>query len=238
MSGQSFDDRHRQERAYAEHKGPPRPQTPRTASAVYFDLETGGIEDTHPDIQLAAVAIDEGTWTELGSFEAKVAFDPQEADPSALALNHYTPEAWAGAESLAIVVAKFAGFLERFRSLSMVSKRTGKPYSVAKLVGHNAATFDGPRLRRMFEKCDRFLPADPRVRCTCQRAMWWFDERGIAPKDFKLATLCEHFGIAADGAHDALADVRLTVLLSRELDPCWPRREIADRHALAEGVDR
>lgn len=191
--------------------------------AVYFDLETGGVLDTHPDIQLAAIAIDENTWAELETFEAKIAFDAATADPEALALNHYTPEAWAGAATVSLVSRKFASFLERYRCLTMVSKRSGKPYSVAKLVGHNAATFDGPRLKRMFEKVGSFLPADPRVRCTCQRAFWWFDERGLAPRDFKLGTLCEYFAIPVHQTHDALADVRLTIALSRAMDPKWPR---------------
>jgi exonuclease I len=47
--------------------------------------------------------------------------------------------------------------------------------------------------------------------------MWWFDERGLAPVDFKLATLCKHFGIPVHETHDALADVRLTVQLAKAL---------------------
>jgi exonuclease len=186
-------------------------------AAVYFDLETGGVKDEHPDIQLAAVAVDEDTWNELLSFEAKIAFDATKADPEALALNHYSAEAWVGSQPPGQVAFRFAGFLERFRSLTMISKRTGKPYSVAKLIGHNAASFDGPRLRRMFDRCSLFLPADPRVRDTCQRALWYFDERGEVPADFKLGTLCEHFGISTEGAHDALTDVRLTIALARAL---------------------
>ena len=50
-----------------------------------------------------------------------------------------------------------------------------------------------------------YLPADPRVRCTMQRAMWWFDEARIEPpKDYKLGTLCEYFGIAVSETHEAL----------------------------------
>lgn len=192
--------------------------------AVYFDLETGGVQETHPDIQLAAIALREDTWTELDSFEAKIRFDDTRADAEALKLNHYSAEEWA-AHALAepLVVARFASFLDRFKTIPMVSKRTGKPYNVAKLVGHNAASFDGPRLQRMFQRYKRFLPADPRVRCTCQRAMWWFDERGLAPDDYKLSTLATYFGLPVDGAHDALADVRLTIELSKAMDPRWPR---------------
>ena len=185
--------------------------------AVYFDLETGGVEPTRPDIQLAAIAVDEASGNELETFEAKITFDAATADTEALALNHYSPEAWTSAEHERIVAAKYASFLNRYRYLACLSKRTGKTFTVAKLVGHNAATFDGPRLRALFARHDLFLPADPRVRCTCQRALWWFDERAIVPKDYKLATLCEYFGIAVAESHEALADVRATVALARAL---------------------
>lgn len=196
--------------------------------AVYFDLETGGVEERHPDIQLAAIAIDETSWAEVASFETKIAFDPAAADPQALELNHYRAEAWVGALAIPVVVARFTAFLNRFRSLEMVSKRTGRPYAVAKLAGHNAASFDGPRLKRMFQLCDQFLPADPRVRCTCQLAMWWLDARGVhagsRPPDgwkplanYQLGTLCEYFGVPIDQAHEALSDVRSSIALARLL---------------------
>lgn len=187
--------------------------------AVYFDLETSGLEPHHPDIQLAAVAMDEATWTELETFEAKLEFDIAAADPAALELNHYTAEAWARAEAPIRVVSRFTDFLNRHKSLEMVSQRTGKPYEVARLVGHNAATFDGPRLQTLFRRFSRFLPADPRVRCTCQRALWWFDEHPLAPRpdNYKLKTLCEYFRIPVEQTHEALADVRLTIALARAL---------------------
>jgi len=189
-------------------------------AAVYFDLETGGVGDSRPDIQLAAIAIDEGTWAELATFEVKLKFDEKAADPAALELNGYQAEVWAKeAVAPAAAIAGFSSFLNRFRSLQMVSKRTQKPYTVAKLVGHNAASFDGPRLKRLFERHSMFLPADPRVRCTCQRAMWFFDAHGIAPpEDFKLATLCRYFGIQAGASHEALADVRSTIALARAIE--------------------
>ena len=107
--------------------------------------------------------------------------------------------------------------LNRYRTIQFISKK-GKPYKVARLVGHNAASFDGPRLMALFKSMDLFLPADPRFRCTCQRALWHFDESGQKhPENFKLETLCKHFGIQLTGAHDALEDVRATVALSRVL---------------------
>lgn len=186
-------------------------------TAIYFDLETAGLEPHHPDIQLAAIAMDEESGSEIEAFEVKIKFDPTKADPDALALNHYLESAWEKSWHAGAVVAEFSRFLNKHKSLTMVSRRTGNPYRVAKLVGHNAATFDGPRLRAMYDKYSTFLPADPRVRCTCQRAMWWFDERRIAPTDYKLATLCDYFGIPINNSHEALADVRATIALARAL---------------------
>jgi len=185
--------------------------------AVYFDFETCGIEPHRPEIQLAAVVVDEDTWAEISSFERKIEFDLAKATSEALAMNSYNAEKWAAeAVSEARVVAEFDTFLTPFRAQRMMSK-AGKPYFVARLVGHNAATFDGPRLMAMFKRHHLFLPADPRVRDTVQLALWHFDELGAAPKDFKLVTLCQHFGVQVKDAHDALADVRMTVGLARAL---------------------
>lgn len=192
-----------------------------TGRAVYFDLETGGLEAHHPDIQIAAIAVDESSearWAELETFEMKLKFERAAADPHALEINHWTAEGWAQAEEPIRVVSRFTDFLDRHKSIDMVN-RFGRAYSVAKLVGHNAASFDGPRLQALFRRHGRFLPADPRVRCTCQRALWYFDERPDLPRpeNFKLATLCRYFGIEISETHEALADVRLTIALARAL---------------------
>jgi DNA polymerase III epsilon subunit-like protein len=54
-----------------------------------------------------------------------------------------------------------------------------------------------------------------------QRAIWHFTENPdiVPPKDFKLATLCEHFRVPfhAAAAHEALADVTATVAFYKAL---------------------
>jgi DNA polymerase III epsilon subunit-like protein len=186
-------------------------------TSVFFDLETAGLTEKHPNIQIAAVAVD-SNWNELGTFERKIKFDSAKADREALALNSYNADIW---QSEAVDEYKacmdFADFLNPYRCLMMTSRRTGKPYTVALLVGHNAATFDGPRLQLMLKHHNMFLPADPRVRCTAQKAMDFFDCRQIQPKSYRLSDLCEHFGISVVGAHDALCDARLTVALAKKL---------------------
>ncbi len=182
---------------------------------VYFDLETGGVEPSHPTIQLAAIAVDE-TLTEVGTFESKVKFDEASADPEALRINHYAADAWKNAPTALAVSVRFSTFIRPFSSVQLISKRTGQPYSVARLAGYNAVTFDGPRLKAMF--AGSFFPCSYQIRDVMQRAFFHFDESGDdPPKDYKLTTLCEYFGIPTDGAHDALKDVRLTIALARTL---------------------
>lgn len=187
---------------------------------VYFDFETGGILESQPNIQLAAVVIEDATGIEIDSFERKIKFDPALCDPKALEMNHYTAEAWKDAIPVGQVVAQFSKFLFPHQCIEMISQRTGKPYSVAKMGGYNAQTFDWPRLKAMYGSS--FLPCSYHVRDVLQRAMAWFDEHGSAerPKNLKLSTVCEYFKIDSAGAHEALADVRLTAALARRLSCC------------------
>jgi DNA polymerase III epsilon subunit-like protein len=184
-------------------------------TTVYFDFESGGLEPHHPNIQLAAVAVG-SAWEELSTFNRKIQFDESLADPEALKMNHYDRAVWEKeAEPVGIVIAEFTRFLNEYKSLQMVSKRTGAPYSVARLAGFNAATFDGPRLHQMFKFT--FLPAHPIPLCVLQRALWWFHEKTEQPENYKLGTLAKYFGIDTPDAHDALGDVRTTVALAKAM---------------------
>lgn len=186
-------------------------------TVVYFDFETGGVEPTHPNIQLAAVAMYGSK--ELEAFEAKIAFEEAAADPEALRLNGYTREAWSGARNEASVLRDFSDFLRHHATVPMVSK-AGKPYRLARLAGHNVASFDCPRLVAAFKRYDLFLPGTAfQPLDTYQRALWWVHEQEPEkpPHNFKLATLCDYFQIDASGAHDALVDVRLCARLAWRL---------------------
>lgn len=184
---------------------------------VYFDTETGGTRDEHPTISLAAVAMDDDT--EVSSFHQRIAFTVADCDPEALRLNRYTPEAWADAVPPSVCAAKFAAWLEPYRVVARVSKQ-GKTYQVARLAGYNAATFDAPRLRRLFGEA--FCPWEYLVRDVLQLVLWHFDRvGGAAPENYKLATVAAHFGIPTDGAHDALADARMCATVARAIREAW-----------------
>lgn len=186
---------------------------------VYFDLETGGLLDDHPITQLAAIAVDD-QWNEVGQFEVKLIVRTEICEPEALKINNYRPEVWAAEAVFSQQGAcEFRDFLNRFRCIHMVSKRSGREYSVARLASHNAS-FDAPRLKRWFADLNIFLPSHPHVKCTYQRAVWSLERPGYRrPADYKLNTLLAHFGQAISGdAHDALRDVRACILISRILE--------------------
>jgi DNA polymerase III epsilon subunit-like protein len=152
---------------------------------------------------------------EVGAFTQNISFNESDADPEALKMNHYTREAWADAVSPAVCAARFAAWLRPFQSVTLTSKRTGQPYTVARLAGYNAVSFDLPRLKEMFGAS--FFPCEYLVRDVLQRALFYFDEHphGPQPENFKLATVCAMFGIDTDGAHGALADARMCARLHR-----------------------
>jgi DNA polymerase III epsilon subunit-like protein len=179
---------------------------------IYFDLETGGVMPQHPSIQLAAVAISDADGSELGSFERKLLFNEAACDQEALKINHYDADAWKkNAVPINRAASDFAAFAKPYACVEMVSKRTGNPYGVAKLAGHNAVSFDLPRLRDMFGT--QFFPFSYHVKDTLQRAIWYFDEHPEIkrPENLKLGTLATFFGVPVDeSSHDALVDVRLS----------------------------
>jgi DNA polymerase III epsilon subunit-like protein len=189
---------------------------------VVFDLETGGVEPTRPNIQLAAAAIEILDADRVHLFEAidlPIRFDPAECDPAALELNSYDPKRWeAEAVTEAVALQAFIDLCGRHKHETLISK-AGRPYKVAALAGHNCASFDIPRLLDMakrhgdpFLNCCWWYPLD-----TYQGSVWHFRRRKLeGPKDYKLATLARAFGLPAP-THDAYSDLRTTGYLLAKL---------------------
>lgn len=187
---------------------------------VFFDLETGGLDPArHPIIQIAAIAVD-GQLHELDVFERKIDFDMDAADPEALSKNSYNREIW-DRQSVPDVHAcdELTRFLKRFADVEMISQKSGRPYYVAQLIGHNADSFDGPFLQAWYRQLNQFMPAAFRTLCTYQRALHHFHENPHIgkPENFKLEGLCKFFGIPLDNAHDAMADCRATIALYKAI---------------------
>lgn len=196
--------------------------------AVMMDTETGGLEDKHPTIQIAALAFDVGTLEPIDRFEIKLKFDEADCDPEALEMNSYDRETWdREAQPPVFCLRAYAGFLRNHASVKMISRK-GRPYYVAQTMGHNADRFDNDRLIRDFRRADLFLPGSFRSLDTCQRLFWYFWERPHLPQppDFKLETMAIYFGLAdeieaAGDLHDAAWDCEVNLALLRAL-----RREL------------
>lgn len=211
---------------------PSRPLTARPTGEerlVFVDLEVGRFKRQRLILQIAAVAVSRSL-VELESFEAKIQTDvPRGAD---VRHRRFNRAQWlTEARHPKIVAYDFGRFLGRHATME-ISGDSRRRIAVAQLIAHNAE-FDGLFLRDWFERLGLYLPASYRVYCTLQRAMWLFHEHSAMtpPADFKLGTLCRHFGITLplDEAHDALADVRATAELYR-------RMTLLDAARLAQNV--
>lgn len=184
---------------------------------VFCDVETGGTLPQHSTIQLAAVAMRGDV--ELSAFEQKIQFRVEDCDPEALKMNHYSAEAWKDALTVQVVATEFSRWLRPFSEVERVSKR-GKAYKTARCAGYNWP-FDGPRIREQVYE-GGFCPLEFLARDVLQRVLFYFDESGDPPpENFKLSTVAQYFGIATDGAHDALADARMAAAVYRAVREAW-----------------
>lgn len=185
-------------------------------SIVFVDLETGGVEPRHPDIEIAAIAVDPTLRLEIATFHARIRFDEAKADPEALAMNGYDRALWKDAEDPESVFAAFNRFCGRFACVERLSRRK-EPYYLARLAGHNVQSFDLPRLGAWADRCgefpswDRYFALD-----TMQRALWHVAQGAPQPANWKLPTLTAAWlpGETFDH-HQALEDVRACIALAR-----------------------
>lgn len=186
---------------------------------VFVDIELAPVRRRRAILQIAAIAVSRSLM-ELDSFEAKIRLDESRIVPSMVPNRHFDLRLWREeARSPKAVACDFSRFLTRHAS-AVVPGADGRPLIVAQLVAHNAE-FDGVFLRDWFERLGLFFPASYRIFCTLHRAMWYFheDRAMMPPRDFKLGTLCRHFGVPFNDyeSHDALTDVRATVELYRRM---------------------
>ena len=129
----------------------------------FFDVVAGQVKVTKPVIQIAAIAVDRDD-RECETFEVKLQFDESDADPRALAKNHYDRDTW---QRMAIprdlAATRFAAFLRRHATVERLSVN-GRPYRLAQIVAHNAERFDGPLIHGWFKMLDRYCPGASRER--------------------------------------------------------------------------
>ncbi len=188
---------------------------------VFFDLETGGLNPKRaPITQIGAMALDLQTLEPIELFECKVQFGVLEGTTDrALNIQKYDPDVWAREAVRSDVAAKaFSAFLRDHATVERTSK-AGKPYKLALTAAYNA-NFDAEFLQAWYKRHKMFCSTNYGALCVLQRVRWWFSEHPTVtpPKDMKLGTVCDYFGIQlGDGAHDALNDTRATIELYKLL---------------------
>lgn len=179
---------------------------------VFFDIE-GDLDFDKPLWQIAAVAVDSSTHKVIDSIELKILVDENLCSDTALVISGYNTELWKKtALHETACILKFTEFLKKYLYVKVNGKKT---FYVAQLVGHNAQSFDGPKLRAWYKRNGSFLPASFLVLDTLQLAMWYFRDRKSKPTNFKLGTLGEWFCIKPEGnLHDAMVDLMLCVKIA------------------------
>lgn len=170
---------------------------------LLFDFETTGLKPGyHEPIQVAAVLLDPDL-VEVAAFESLIRpLRPEVASPEAMDTHKKPMETLLAAPHPA----------EVFTRLVEMAAHAGGPVVLS---GYNVP-FDAGFLEACEEaygfrlpRVDKALDVLPIARA--------FYKAGARASGFKLGQVAERLGVSADGAHDALADVRMTAEVLRRI---------------------
>ncbi len=159
---------------------------------VVFDLETTSTDvPTTEIIEIGALRIEKGEITAFSTLVKPSGHIPEGASK----VNHITDDLVAFAPSIDKVLPDFYKFTAE-----------------ATLVGHNAAGFDVPIVRRIGAEKGYYFDND--VEDTLQLARQYIPEK---KGGYSLESLAKEFGYTHSQAHRALSDVEATYELFREI---------------------
>lgn len=192
------------------------------ARVVWIDLETGGTDCVaHGITQIAAIATKGVPPNDdlCGEpFERKVQLRDGMWTQEALDTQGYTEERWADAIPIGQALHQLAFWCKAFTHVRE-SKRTGKPYRVANMAGHNVE-FDGDFIRAECDRLNLWMPltnwTGGRLD-TLQLAKWFSFYSGIPTDSYKLEDLCAQYKLPEFESHDALGDIMATWRLAQAI---------------------
>lgn len=182
---------------------------------VWLDLETGGVDPSrHQITQVGALATGGAPDFDIISmFEAKIELIEGKFDQAALDAQNYDAKVWAkGAVPSEDAHVSFCNWAKEFSHQRM--SRKGKVFTSAHLAGHNVP-FDGEMVRSNWGYTPITNWTGGYLDTLHIQKVLDVMNGNQATKDYKLETLCEHYGIEP-GGHDALGDVTSTVKVARE----------------------
>lgn len=162
---------------------------------AWVDVETTGLDpDANDIIEIAIVRVDpDGEKV----FHEKIAMErPENAHPKALEVNGYTPEKWKDAKPAVLIFPQVADLL-----------------TDCILAGQNTR-FDAGFLNATFKRLGLDVRADYHLYDTSTLAMEhlkpWLESVSLVP-------VCKALGIPTNGAHTAMADVRMAMAVDQKL---------------------
>jgi len=186
---------------------------------VWLDVETGGTDPiAHQITQIAAIATDcEPTLNVVGEeFERKIELVDGKWEQDALDMQAYSEGAWAeDAIPIYPAMADLRQWCMPFRHERKSKK--GRTYKVCHMAAFNGR-FDADFVRATADRNDLWMPLTTwtgGVFDVLQLVKWFALLRGVEHKSYKLEDLCAEYGIPPFGAHDALADVKAMIALTR-----------------------
>lgn len=185
---------------------------------VIFNVETSGMDiRRHEIIRVAAAAYSISRWKVINTFDQKIEFDLERADPKSLEINGYDEDKW-GIEAVDRHKAwrAFDDFLASHKNVKKWSEAKGKAYFVAQGAGYNAMRFGHPWLSESYKQRGAFLSMDFKVLDVMQLMQWHLALCGFELENDKLETVCKHFKIDFD-PYDTLGKALATSRLIGKL---------------------
>lgn len=193
-------------------------------SIVWFDFETTGLKIGEDEIIQAALVATTGAPEFRVREKLEVKIKPSKAGLGRLKdlestgfKTVYDAETWRNAWEHKNGLDRMCSFMRRHADVKMVSKKSGKPYKVCRLAGHNIARFDVPLLYEEGRKHKVFIPAHPVALDTFQLASALKIIFDSGPDRLTIEALCKHYGIKVGKLHDALEDVCMNIEIGRRL---------------------
>jgi len=169
---------------------------------AFVDVETTGLDPTrHEIIEIGVVVADPRTLETRGTFDVQVQPSRiEDADPRALEVNGWSPEAWRDAVPLDVALARVEPLLEG-----------------ALLAGHNVG-FDRAFLDAAWRRLG-VTPAEMDHHALDTATLAWPLLAAGLVESLSLAPVCEHLGIDLVQPHRALADAYRSLEVARRLLP-------------------
>ena len=176
---------------------------------IIFDLETGGFVPAKNALcELGAIVVNADNEAVdtlqyyIKPYYRECGLELHSYKPDAMAVNGITEQQIADGRSIEYVLFELMKLVEN--------------YEVSAFIGHNSDFFDVKWVSYLLGRFTALQPTFEQIRKvdTCKLAMAKID---CKPRDYKLGTLCDYYGIQIVGAHTALGDCEATLELYKKL---------------------